>query len=169
MIRASISLKQAHKFLNQTGNFGKIKIKSEEALVPVLRRTLYNEIFQTHAKSWVIPDGTTLRQRIQSRDVYPDGAPYSPQYLLRKLKSGDKIFKPGVYRDFGFWQNIDFYYHWPHGVKVRWKRQPRKHRGVDYIEIHERHRSVIRSTFLMAWAEMMDTILETYKDLMEAL
>lgn len=131
----------------------------EEAIIEVLERTLRDKVFRSHSQTYKIEDVDELAQRIRSGDTTPDGAPYNKEYLRRKRRVGEYL--PHKFDNYAFWFGAQAD-HWTNKVVMMVKDTGTIETTFDYVSHHEKQRSVLKATFLLAWDEIVETILETY-------
>ena len=167
-MQIEITLEQLVKFLDKFGvDNGGIRTRAMTKVIPVLEQTLQNKVFRVPhsdtSKIQNIKELQTLIARSGKGSHKPasaiPGAPYSKEYLLRKASYGE--YYPHKFWNYGFYHGIEFY---QRGISVVMKADPIYERGFDYMSHHERRRSVLKRTFLLAWQDIIDVLIKHYAE-----
>lgn len=88
-----------------------------------------------------------------------DGKPYASSTLQKKESMGEH--RPHKFENYGFWSGIEediigF------SLKLYVRELETNNKGYDYLLAHEKERSVLKTTFLLAWQELIETIVKRY-------
>jgi len=140
--------------------------------------TADQNVFTTHDDTVHIPTKQDLQRHIRSATGHNPprtpvaGKEYSPEYLERKQKEGGH-YSPHVWRENGFYHGFDKWLELSGGrgyvLKIgiippeTWENPGGtfKDGSQNYLEHHERRRSVLKTLFLRGWNGMFDTIVKS--------
>jgi len=162
-----LTLEQLQKFLGRIGSSNEIRDLALKACVPVLEDTLRRRVFTYEEGNVTIASKAELEKLIRSGGrshtpgKAPKGKPYDKHYLERKAAKG--IHMPHVWENYSFWDNTDIRFD-KGCVVMETKMSPTAEKDFNYLAHHEERRSVLKTTFLLSWQEIVETILETYAD-----
>lgn len=174
MPTVEITLEQLRKFLKRFNNLEIRRLALLECL-PVLENTLRTRVFTYEEGNVTIATKDELRKLIRGGGIKhnpgkaPKGKSYNSKYLARKSRMGED--KPHKYEDYSFWNHTDISYT-AGTIIMKTEMSPTKEGGTgnfkdgseNYLQYHERHRSVLKTTFLLSWQEIIETILEVYAE-----
>jgi len=161
----TLTLEQLQKFLKRLNPDYGIRRLALLKCLPVLERTLRNRVFTYEEGNVNIKTKEELRRLISSGKMThtpatPNpGATYDPDYLARKKRMGED--KPHKYENYSFWNNTEIR-HDSGKIIMETQMSPTAEKNFDYLSHHERRRSVLKTTFLLSWQEIIETIIETY-------
>ena len=131
-----------------------------ESAVKPLKDSFNKHVFTNHSDTKKIASKRELAVLIArgGKDHIPgsprSGAPYNTEYLARKAQMGES--RPHVYENHGFLDGTEVYFY---GNGIRMSTQSIIQRGFDYLEHHERNRSVLKLTFLRAWQNIINNMI----------
>ena len=152
-----ITLGQLKRFLAQPYHN---KFVMLESAVKPLKDTFDRHIFTTHIDTKKIVSKRELAVLIArgGKSHIPGsprgGATYNSEYLQRKARMGES--RPHVYENHGFLDGTEIYFY---GNGIRMSTRSIIQRGFDYLAHHERNRSVLKLTFLRAWQNIIDNMI----------
>lgn len=158
-MQVEINLTQLIKFLR---DWGPIKWRCLNDVEGVLHETLENKVFTKHDDTVRIETKDDLRRYIRSsRGHNPPhtpqkGAPYNEEYLKRKSRLGEN--RPHKYMNHGFWNNIDIRTVY-NKVRMTAEMPETSDKDFNYLLLHEKNRSVLKTAFLRGWGDIVKTII----------
>lgn len=154
----TITLEQLKSFISQPEHNKSIMLQS--AIRP-LHTTFNRKIFTHHADTKKIETKRELHVLIAKggrshKPARPRPAdPYNNEYLTRKVKYMGET-RPHVYENYGFLHGTSLNIQ---GIRLVLKTRPIFKKGFNYLEFHERNRSVLKLTFLRAWQNIIDNMI----------
>lgn len=154
----TITLDQLKKFIAQPDRNKSIMLSSA---VKPLNITFNRSIFTHHNDTKKIATKAELQVLIAKggrshRPARPRPAdPYNNEYLTMKVMHMGET-RPHVLENYGFLHGTKLKIE---GLRLVLKTQPIMKKGVNYLEIHERNRSVLKLTFLRAWQNIINNMV----------
>lgn len=157
-------------------NFKSVRWHTYQKLIPILEQTLIRDVFNYQTGNKTIRSKSDLRRLISAAKGTsqhipgraPQGPNYSAEYLRKKQKLGE--LRPHKYMNYGFWQGIEFYIFGGNifmeanelesSNKSPW--EDSEGNMVNYLEHHEKRRSVLKLTFLLSWQELIQAIIKSF-------
>jgi hypothetical protein len=135
-----------------------------ESAVKPLNDTFERHIFTTHTDTKKIGSKRELqtliaRGRGSHKPARPrSGKQYNNEYLIRKVKHMGES-RPHIYENMGFLHGTDIYFY---GDGIIMSTKSIIQRGFDYLALHEINRSVLKLTFLRAWQNIIDNMINAF-------
>lgn len=165
-MQIEMTIEQLKNFLPKLeSKGGGVKSKAILRCIPILERSLLNNVFKkSHSDTvqiWSMNElGTLIARGVNHKPAQARrGKPYSKKYLALKKRLGENM--PHKFMDYGFWHGIHVM---PRGssagASLIMQVKPILHRGFNYMEHHEKRRSVLKRAFLDAWQKMIDMIIK---------
>lgn len=153
----TITLDQLGKFLAQPFHNKFVMLQSS---VQPLKDAFNMHIFTTHDDTKQIVDTNELASLIRGKNHKPSeprpGASYNSEYLDRKLNDMGES-RPHIYENHGFVDGTSISFD---GIRVLLRTVPILKKGFNYLAFHERSRSVLKLTFLKAWQNIIDNMID---------
>lgn len=156
----TITLEQLKKLLAQPYHNKYVML---ESAVKPLEDSFNKNVFTNHGDTKKIASKRELQVLIarggrSHRPARPRrGKNYNQEYLERKAQMGET--RPHVYENYGFLHGTTIYFH---GSGIVMSTRSIMQRGFDYLEYHERNRSVLKLTFLRAWQNIIDNMINAF-------
>lgn len=130
--------------------------------------TLWNRVYVNDLDTlYSVPTAAIMRSLIGSNSVPPAGPPYSPLYYQIKLSAGVPVHEwTGVMKANTLVEFIGGRIHFsiPTSATTRWSRAGPHNFGP----VHEARRSVLKATMVLAWNDLMNAVVETYRNIAES-
>jgi len=164
-MKIELTLEQLNKFLKKLNPKTIVRDEALKEIGKVLQHSLDTNVFTSHDDTLFIPTKDELRRLIRTGGTPQKGAPYNQEYLKKKRRRGEYL--PHMYENYNF----------RYGTKIQAGRgsvimsvTPTgknitgnfKDGSKNYVEYHERHRSVLKTAFFRAWQDIIDKTIETY-------
>lgn len=158
------SFKQAKSFLEKV-NKGDVKKEAINEIIGVLRNTLLTKVYVSDlSKIYEIPTAGDMRSLIKSGGT-PKKGKYDPSYLAKKILEGSPPHEQtGLMKMMTSIGSV--------GTEIRMiipdyatTRGSKKSSSkvFNFGPIHEARKSVLKSTFVFAWGNVMKKLMEVYE------
>jgi len=153
-----ITLEQLERFLKQPYHNRFLML---ESAVKPLEDAFEGKVFTNHNDTWQIGSKRELAVLIaQGGKSHTPGKPrkgkrYNNEYLVRKMKHMGEN-RPHVYENRGFLDGTELIFT---GEAITMSTRSIMQRGWDYLAYHETQRSVLKLTFLRAWQNIIDNMI----------
>lgn len=129
--------------------------------------TLWNEVYvDTLDTLYSVPTAAIMRSLIHSRTTPPSGPPYSDLYYQIKVYAGLPVHEwTGVMKASTLVEFVSGRIHFsiPTSATTRWSRAGPHNFGP----LHEARRSVLKATMVLAWNDLMNAVVDTYRTIAE--
>ena len=144
---------------------GRVKNSAITEIAISLTNNLWQYVFTDKlAQVFDVPDVATMRRYIKQKLLFPPLSRYSQAYFERMLREGKKSH--GSLRDSTFIEikrnGVDFYIPSSATIKTRTTQAGKTH-TYDIGPKHERDKSILKATVVIAWQDLLSRIGRTYK------
>lgn len=152
------------KYLNMLIG-GRVKRAAKSQIAISLTNNLWQYVFSDNlSQVFDVPTTEIMRKYIKQKLLFPPLAHYAPAYLERMMREGRKPH--GSLRDSTFMKmtpnGVDFYIPSSATTKTRTTKAGVTH-TYDIGPKHEKDKSILKATVVIAWQDIMARIGNTYK------
>lgn len=146
---------------------GKIKAKATEAIVDVLNKTLWDKVYWKSFHTYKVESIAQMINHIKSGTIPGTQNLYSKTYMRWKKDSGRYAheltgeMKKSTYVEIHAGKVLFFI---PSSATTRTNVYFTKAWTYNFGPIHEKRRSVIKSTVALAWKEIMQEVFKVYEE-----
>lgn len=158
-----MTLKQAEKYFDMMKS-GKMITASKTQIAISLTNNLWQYVFTDKvAQVFNVPTKEAMRKLIKSRS-FPPIAKYTEQYFRKMVREGKKPH--GSLRDhtfIGFDKNKVKFYIPREATTRRRTTKAGKTTEFNFGPVHEQNKSILKSTVVFAWYDILKRVTNVYK------
>ncbi|MHA1748708.1 MAG: hypothetical protein ACTSYF_08745 [Promethearchaeota archaeon] len=155
-----MDLGKLERFLTLMKN-GVPKRQSHHEIRDSLDEHLWKHIFTLYRVVYSVPTAASMRRLIRMRRI-PSQSSYNPRYLRKMFREG--LLPHGSLRMHTYIEVLDrvlFFIPVAYTTAMKITSLGRVH-VFNYGPIHERRKSILKSTVVFAWPDVMKRVLKTY-------
>ena len=170
MPQVEVTLEQLQRFVNDlTGAHKPVLARAMYDVADVLEETLEKEVFTNHGDTVEISTKQDLANYIRAGGnthnppkTPKKGRTYNKDYLARKARLGEN--RPHKYMEYGFYHGMNTTVTGYDKVQLSAKPPETSEKGIEYMVLHERRRSVLKLAFLRGWNKIIKAIINRFKE-----
>ena len=161
-----MSLNQAEKYFGMMKS-GKMKTASKIQIAISLTNNLYKYVFNDSNDIFDVPNKEAMRSLIKSRSK-PPTAQYTTEYFNRVLNGANKAHGSLREKTIIAFDGNKVIFYIPREATTRTKTSKAgKTSTFNFGPVHERRKSILKSTIVFAWSDILKRVTKVYKDFAE--
>lgn len=158
------NIKKTMDFLNDIRS-GVIKKKANEKIIDSIKTALTTNVYINRLITWNVPDKDMMRDLIKRRRLPSQNTQFSKYYEWKQWNGGRPHEVTGQMKNNTFIEEhagkVLFFI--PSSATTRTSRAF-KVSVYDFGPIHERRKSVLKSTMVFAWQDIMKKVTNLYRE-----